>query len=131
MFTRMHVVDLYPSSAEGAQPQTLSCEHKAYFRAASFHFLACGDNSKQFKPSIFGGMHPSYRSVRALPHEWKGAVLNQLARLALKNAKPCFKLRNESTLVGFEPTRGDTIGLAGRRLNHSAKVSVQVWWALL
>jgi hypothetical protein len=25
--------------------------------------------------------------------------------------------------VGFEPTRGDPIGLAGRRLNHSAKVS--------
>ncbi len=28
-----------------------------------------------------------------------------------------------STPVGFEPTRGDPIGLAGRRLNHSAKVS--------
>ncbi len=27
--------------------------------------------------------------------------------------------------VGFEPTRGDPIGLAGRRLNHSAKVSLQ------
>ena len=26
--------------------------------------------------------------------------------------------------VGFEPTRGDPIGLAGRRLSHSAKVSV-------
>ena len=25
--------------------------------------------------------------------------------------------------MGFEPTRGDPIGLAGRRLNHSAKVS--------
>ena len=30
----------------------------------------------------------------------------------------------EATPVGFEPTRGDPIGLAGRRLNHSAKVSV-------
>ena len=29
-----------------------------------------------------------------------------------------------STPVGFEPTQGDPIGLAGRRLNHSAKVSV-------
>ena len=28
-----------------------------------------------------------------------------------------------STPVGFEPTRGDPIGLAGRRLNRSAKVS--------
>ena len=29
-----------------------------------------------------------------------------------------------STPVGFEPTRGDPIGLAGRRLSHSAKVSL-------
>ena len=29
----------------------------------------------------------------------------------------------EATPVGFEPTRGDPIGLAGRRLNCSAKVS--------
>ena len=29
----------------------------------------------------------------------------------------------QTTPVGFEPTRGDPIGLAGRRLNHSAKVS--------
>ena len=31
-----------------------------------------------------------------------------------------------STPVGFEPTRGDPIGLAGRRLNRSAKVSLAV-----
>ena len=30
-----------------------------------------------------------------------------------------------ATPVGFEPTRGDPIGLAGRRLNHSAKVSIR------
>ena len=30
----------------------------------------------------------------------------------------------QTTPVGFEPTRGDPIGLAGRRLNRSAKVSV-------
>ena len=30
----------------------------------------------------------------------------------------------ETTPVGFEPTRGDPIGLAGRRLSRSAKVSV-------
>ena len=29
----------------------------------------------------------------------------------------------QTTPVGFEPRRGDPIGLAGRRLNHSAKVS--------
>ena len=29
-----------------------------------------------------------------------------------------------TTPVGFEPTRGDPIGLAGRRLNRSAKVSL-------
>ena len=40
-----------------------------------------------------------------------------------------FKLDNimpdsTTTPVGFEPTRGDPIGLAGRRLNRSAKVSL-------
>ena len=29
-----------------------------------------------------------------------------------------------TTPVGFKPTRGDPIGLAGRRFNHSAKVSM-------
>ena len=29
----------------------------------------------------------------------------------------------KATPAGFEPARGDPIGLAGRRLNHSAKVS--------
>ena len=33
------------------------------------------------------------------------------------------KLLRSATPVGFEPTRGDPIGLAGRRLNHTAKVS--------
>ena len=31
---------------------------------------------------------------------------------------------HKTTPVGFEPTRGDPIGLAGRRLNRSAKVSL-------
>ena len=30
----------------------------------------------------------------------------------------------QATPVGFEPTRGDPIGLAGRRLSRSAKVSL-------
>ena len=33
---------------------------------------------------------------------------------------------NKTTPVGFEPTRGDPIGLAGRRLNRSAKVSLTI-----
>ena len=32
--------------------------------------------------------------------------------------------RQKTTPVGFEPTRGDPIGLAGQRLNRSAKVSL-------
>ena len=42
-----------------------------------------------------------------------------------------FELRSGSTPVGFEPTRGDPIGLAGRRLNRSAKVSLQAPSSLL
>ena len=34
-----------------------------------------------------------------------------------------FGAAGKTTPVGFEPTRGDPIGLAGRRLNRSAKVS--------
>ena len=35
-------------------------------------------------------------------------------------------LKKKTTPVGFEPTRGDPIGLAGRRLSRSAKVSLHV-----
>ena len=34
------------------------------------------------------------------------------------------ELTAKTTPVGFEPTRGDPIGLAGRSLNRSAKVSL-------
>ena len=34
------------------------------------------------------------------------------------------RTHEQSTPVGFKPTRGDPIGLAGRRLSHSAKVSI-------
>ena len=34
------------------------------------------------------------------------------------------RTQEKSTPVGYEPTRGDPIGLAGRRLSHSAKVSM-------
>ena len=33
-------------------------------------------------------------------------------------------LEHRTTPAGFEPTLGDPIGLAGPRLNHSAKVSL-------
>ena len=36
------------------------------------------------------------------------------------------RLGEQATPVGFEPTRGDPIGLAGRRLSHSAKVSLDL-----
>ena len=36
------------------------------------------------------------------------------------------RLKAKTTPVGFEPTRGDPIGLAGRRLNRSAKVSLMI-----
>ena len=36
----------------------------------------------------------------------------------------CWAEAKGTTPVGFEPTRGDPIGLAGRRLSRSAKVSV-------
>ena len=35
-------------------------------------------------------------------------------------------LWGKTTPVGFEPARGDPIGLAGRRLSRSAKVSLRV-----
>ena len=39
---------------------------------------------------------------------------------------PDYDIINKSTPVGFEPTRGDPIGLGGRRLNRSAKVSLML-----
>ena len=39
----------------------------------------------------------------------------------------CFYGRSKKTTPeGFEPSRAEPIGLAGRRLNHSAKVSVKI-----
>ena len=50
---------------------------------------------------------------------------------ALFTAAPCVGRSTKpptyaiATPVGYEPTRGDAIGLTGGRLNHSAKVSLQ------
>ena len=46
-----------------------------------------------------------------------------LSRLLCKCSETGCPAVCQTTPVGFEPTRGDPIGLAGRRLNHSAKVS--------
>ncbi len=52
------------------------------------------------------------------------------ARTQTQVAPACARHAQEkqerTTPVGFEPTRGDPIGLAGRRLNRSAKVSLLV-----
>ena len=45
--------------------------------------------------------------------------------LGLKDLAPSASVH--ATPVGLEPTRGDPIGLAGRRLSHSAKVSMTTW----
>ena len=45
------------------------------------------------------------------------------ARLGCSSAQQLPRQRTQTTPVGFEPTRGDPIGLTGRRLSHSAKVS--------
>ena len=58
-------------------------------------------------------------------HKYAGSDISictrGLAPLMLGMAMLCI---SETTPVGFEPTRGDPIGLAGRRLSHSAKVSL-------
>ena len=49
---------------------------------------------------------------------WQGTCPDLSKETFIENHKV-----HETTPVGFEPTRGDPIGLAGRRLDHSAKVS--------
>ena len=51
------------------------------------------------------------------------SVLNRLP-LATHAYTTAAGTAGKATPVGFEPTRGDPIGLAGRRLNRSAKVSL-------
>ena len=52
-------------------------------------------------------------------HGWGGGRPSRYGGTALL-------LRLRTTPVGFEPTRGNPIGLAGRRLNCSAKVSLMI-----
>ena len=57
-------------------------------------------------------------------NDCKGSANHQHAPKARHNQLSEKKIK--TTPVGFEPTRGDPIGLAGRRLNHSAKVSCRM-----
>ena len=50
---------------------------------------------------------------------WLCAAMSSVQRTKAHRSKEMWN----TTPVGFEPTRGDPIGLAGRRLNRSAKVS--------
>ena len=52
--------------------------------------------------------------------QWNRPVCRNVS----KEVGGSFQRTAETTPVGFEPTRGDPIALAGRRLNRSAKVSV-------
>ena len=68
--------------------------------------------------------------LRRNSNELAAATLSSLSKeehmIKKKTTRSAEKHRdeaNKSTPVGFEPTRGDPIGLAGRRLNRSAKVS--------
>ena len=57
-------------------------------------------------------------------NDCKGSANHQHAPKARHNQLSEKKIK--TTPVGFEPTRGDPIGLAGRRLNRSAKVSLML-----
>ena len=79
-------------------------------------------------------VHCTYPSFDATPPKNIGvnsnnAYTSHRCATSLKmSASPIEALHSQSlqqtTPVGFEPTRGDPIGLAGRRLSHSAKVSL-------
>ena len=85
--------------------------------------------------------HHAHPSISHFLVKFPGACVCACVRVSLKSCPPqralfCFVpllirktdaaggvAASISTPVGFDPTRGDPIGLAGRRLNHSAKVS--------
>ena len=63
-----------------------------------------------------------------MPSNIRAAMIYQQQPVAVvRRAGFCTRSKRllmKATPVGFEPTRGDPIGLAGRRLNRSAKVSL-------
>ena len=88
------------------------------------------------------GLRPMVRNINMpfgtnSPEHWKPWVAQLAERKVLNLVVPgapqwvfTFVAKSgwetKATPVGFEPTRGDPIGLAGRRLNRSAKVSLDV-----
>ncbi len=80
---------------------------------------------------------PSQRSVVGniiqIRRDAPGMVQRQMVLDAMNHAAHTSRKvgilleQQRATPVGFEPTRGDPIGLAGRRLNRSAKVSLHCW----
>ena len=98
---------------------------------ATFAFI--GEDHSPSVPT-YGGtrQHTSLGSIHAIKGHmvkcYHMCVCVQLGQGFHKQAKHFNSTtppqHQNTTPVGFEPTRGDPIGLAGRRLNRSAKVSL-------
>ena len=58
------------------------------------------------------------------------AKIKSITSPCSKKQSPHHAQKSKATLVGFEPTRSKSNGLAIHRLNHSATMSVQVKWYL-
>ena len=71
-----------------------------------------------------GSAHESASHLSACTRKLRTASNPRRQSSCLLTDMPASIERRKSTLVGFEPTRGDPISLAGRRLDHSAKVSI-------
>ena len=61
-----------------------------------------------------------------LGYSWSPEREPVLRTRAGRASEPRTNVAIRTTPVGFEPARGDPIGLAGRRLNRSAKVSLVI-----
>ena len=81
-----------------------------------------GSSRNTQKPSEHSQSHPG--ASNKLPRA-PGSTQDRVRTLEAKLSLGTKTRMNKSTPVGFEPTRGDPIGLAGRRLSHSAKVSLK------
>ena len=55
--------------------------------------------------------------------QWRGSRVGKDQSMGKVFGAGARLTNGKATPAGFEPARGDPIGLAGRRLNHSAKVS--------
>ena len=75
-----------------------------------------------FFSSIPGGIRTRNLKIRSLAPYPLGHGDQLVTHVQLTN----FKNKRDSTPTGFEPVRAEPNGLAGRRLNHSAKVSLML-----